>query len=157
MVDPVIIQITKRLRQIARALSKHSKFILEHHKITVPQLICLREIYEHGPIALSALSKIVLLNKSTVTGIVDRLEKSGLVRRTRISSDRRQIHVEITEKGSVFIQEAPTPMHDHFVQQVQALDKEEVQSLLSALEKIARLLGVEDEPSLIDPPKSAVM
>ncbi|MBW1822285.1 MAG: MarR family transcriptional regulator [Deltaproteobacteria bacterium] len=52
---------------------RHSKHLLEKYKITIPQLICLREIFQHGPISLSALTKIVFLNNSTVTGIVDRL------------------------------------------------------------------------------------
>ena len=41
-VEQVSMQIIMRLRQIIQEMSKHSKFILENHEITVPQLICLR-------------------------------------------------------------------------------------------------------------------
>ena len=107
-------------------MSKHSKFILENHEITVPQLICLREVYEHGPISIGALTKIVFLNNSTVTGIVDRLEKREFVRRTRISKDGRQVHVEITEPGIKFINRAPKPLQDQFLDRLTTLDEEKI-------------------------------
>jgi len=94
-------QIMILLRQIVQQLSKHSKHIQESYRITIPQLLCLNNVYEHGPITIGALTRLVYLNNSTVTGIVDRLENRNLVRRTRISKDRRQIHVEITEGGVV--------------------------------------------------------
>ncbi len=155
MVDPIVIHITKRLRQIARELDIHSKHIQETYKITVPQLICLREIYEHGPISLGALTKIVFLNSSTVTGIVDRLEKRNLVRRTRVSRDRRKIHVEITEEGMEFIKTAPTPLQDQFVERLQKLEDEEVQAILWAIERLVNLLSTSDEEEK-DPKKPVI-
>ncbi|SMC23104.1 DNA-binding transcriptional regulator, MarR family [Desulfacinum hydrothermale DSM 13146] len=151
MVDPTVVHITKRLRQIARELDIHSKHIQETYKITVPQLICLREIHEYGPISLGALTKIVFLNSSTVTGIVDRLEKRNLVRRTRVSKDRRKIHVEITEDGVEFIKNAPTPLQDTFVKRLQQLSEEEVQAILWAIERLVQLLtsdaeGIPEQP-----------
>jgi DNA-binding MarR family transcriptional regulator len=88
-----------RLRQILQELSKHSELILENFKISVPQLICLNEVFQNGPISIGALTKNVFLNNSTATGIIDRLEKRELVRRIRISKDRRQVHIEISEQG----------------------------------------------------------
>ena len=92
MTEQVSMQIIMRIRQIIQEMSKYSKYILENYKITVTQLICLQEVYKHGPISIGALTKIVFLNNSTVTGIVDRLEKREFVRRIRISKDRRQVH-----------------------------------------------------------------
>ena len=140
MEDPIVNDIVNRLRQIAHELDKHSKYIQENYKITVPQLICLRAIHEHGPIALGALTKRVFLNGSTVTGIVDRLERHNLVRRTRVSKDRRQIHVEITEEGVAFSNQAPTPFQQNFVKRLQELGDKQVQTILWATEKLVDLL-----------------
>jgi len=57
MPDQVGMQIMMRLRQIIQELSKHSKHIQENYKITVPQLLCLQEVYDHGPISIGALTK----------------------------------------------------------------------------------------------------
>ncbi|RKX74149.1 MAG: MarR family transcriptional regulator [Spirochaetes bacterium] len=144
MVDPTIIYITKCLRQIAHELSKHSKYIQENYNITVPQLVCLREIYERGPISLSDLTKSIFLNNSTVTGIVDRLEKQGLVRRTRTSRDRRQIHIEITDAGTTFLGNAPPPIQQNFIDGLNGLNEEEVKTILWAIEKLVDLITTDE-------------
>ncbi len=145
MVDPLFIHITKRLRQIAHEINKYSKHLQESHKITLPQIICLREIYEHGPISFSALTKLVALNNSTVTGIIDRLEKQNLVRRTRTSADRRQIHIEITEPGVRFLEEAPSPLKPEFIRGLNRLSEDEVDSILKALDSLTTLLQPDGE------------
>lgn len=152
MAEQISMQIIMRLRQILQEMSKHSKFILENHKITVPQLICLHEIYEHGPISIGALTKIVYLNNSTVTGIIDRLEKRELVRRTRISKDRRQVHVEITEPGIKFIDQAPKPIKDQFVDRIVSMDAEKIALILWSLEMLVVMLENRDSTMKIPTP-----
>jgi len=150
--EQISMQVIMRLRQILQEMSKHSKFILENHKITVPQLICLHEVYEHGPISFGALTKIVYLNNSTITGIIDRLEKRELVRRTRISKDRRQVHVEITDQGIKFINQAPKPIKDQFVDRIISLDEEKIALILWSLEMLVDMLGNEDSTIKIPTP-----
>lgn len=153
MGDPVH-QIMKGLRRIAHALSIHSKHIQETYHITTPQLICLHELSRQGPMPLGTLTGPLYLNNSTVTGIVDRLEKSGLVHRTRISADRRQIHVEITRQGRAFVQKAPAPFQQHFLDRLAAIDQREIDQLLWAIDRLAEMLEpeagrtdvAEDEP-----------
>ena len=152
MAEQISMQIIMRLRQILQEMSKHSKFILENHKVTVPQLICLHEVYEHGPISIGALTKIVYLNNSTVTGIIDRLEKRELVRRTRISKDRRQVHVEITDQGIKFISKAPKPIKDQFVDRIISLDEEKITLILWSLEMLVDMLGKKDSKMKIPTP-----
>ncbi|MBC8392655.1 MAG: MarR family transcriptional regulator [Deltaproteobacteria bacterium] len=156
MADEIGIQILMRLRQIIRELSKHSKHIQENFKITVPQLLCLQEVYDHGPISIGALTKIVFLNNSTVTGIVDRLEKRDLVKRARISKDRRQVHVEITDKGTHFIQNAPEPLQKRFIERLQKLDKEKVTLILWVLEILVDLLGPDKSMTEVPTPPAHV-
>ena len=143
LVEPVFIHITKRLRQIAHAINKHSKYLQERYNVTVPQIICLREIYEHGPISFSALTKIVALNNSTVTGIVDRLEKQDLVQRTRTSLDRRQIHIKITDKGVEFLQDIPPPISYRLIDGLKQYSDEEIRRIIWAIDQVALLLDTE--------------
>jgi DNA-binding MarR family transcriptional regulator len=141
MTEQVSMQIIMRIRQIIQQMSKYSKYILENYNITIPQLICLHEVYQHGPISIGALTKIVFLNNSTVTGIVDRLEKRELVRRVRISKDRRQVHIEITDQGIEFTKQAPKPLQDQFLDRLQALEEEKITLILWALEMLVDMLG----------------
>ena len=145
MLEQTDLQIIMRLRQIIQEMSRHSKHLLEKYKITIPQLICLREIFQHGPISLSALTKIVFLNNSTVTGIVDRLENRGFVQRTRISKDRRQVHAEITQKGIDFIENSPPPLRKTFFNRLAELEEEKITLILWSLEMLVDMLGPEKE------------
>jgi MarR family transcriptional regulator, lower aerobic nicotinate degradation pathway regulator len=49
--------------------------------------------------SMTALGAFLNLEKSSVTGLVDRAEERGLVKRTRPSSDRRAVHVALTARG----------------------------------------------------------
>jgi MarR family transcriptional regulator, organic hydroperoxide resistance regulator len=55
---------------------------------------------------MSELSQVLSLDNSTLTGLVDRLERSGFVKRNASTADRRASHVFITEKGSEEINRA---------------------------------------------------
>ena len=144
MLDPLFIHLTKKLREIARAFNKYSKFLQENHQITIPQVVCLREVHEHGPITLSALTNIVALNNSTVTGIVDRLEKQKLLVRTRTSADRRQIHLEMTEKGVEFLTTSPPPVPERLINGITRLSQADVDRIVWAVDQLAELLREAD-------------
>jgi len=144
--EQISIQIIMRLRQINQELSKHAKHIQNNFKITVPQLVCLNEVFEYGPISIGALSKIVFMNNSTVTRIVDILEKRDLVKRTRISDDRRKIHLEITDTGVEFIQNAPTPLQLRFFDRLKELDEKQISMILWSLEMLVDMLGDSMDP-----------
>jgi len=144
MAEQISMQIIMRIRQIIQHMSKYSKYIQENYKITVPQLICLHEVFQHGPISIGALTKIVFLNNSTVTGIVDRLENRELVQRVRISKDRRQVHLEITGQGVSFIKKAPKPLQDQFIERLRALDDDKTTMILWSLEMLVDMLGNKD-------------
>ena len=143
LVDPLFIHITKRLRHITHELDKYSKYLQEKHHVTIPQLITLREIYEHGPISLSELTKIVALNNSTITGIVDRLARQELVERTRTSRDRRRIDVVITEEGIEFLRRVPPPIPDSLLAGLEQMSQEESDRILWSIETILSLLHSE--------------
>ena len=141
MTEQVSMQIIMRIRQIIQEMSKYSKYILENYKVTVPQLICLHEVYQHGPISIGALTKIIFLNNSTVTGIADRLEKREFIKRVRISKDRRPVHLEVTEQGINFIKKAPKPLQDQFIDRLKGLDEEKITLILWSLEMLVDLFG----------------
>jgi DNA-binding MarR family transcriptional regulator len=140
LVDPLFISVTKRLRQIAHELDKHSKYLQEKYHVTVPQIITLREIYEHGPVSFSELTDIVSLNNSTVTGIVDRLERQNLVRRTRTAQDRRRIDVVITEEGIDFVKRIPPPIQESLITGLENMSAEQVETILWSIDTVLKLL-----------------
>jgi DNA-binding MarR family transcriptional regulator len=66
--------------------------------ITLPQIFVLDEIKD-GPKTIGEISRAVELSNSTVSGIVDRLERDKFVRRQRDQSDRRVVWVFLAEEA----------------------------------------------------------
>ncbi|WP_284646416.1 MarR family winged helix-turn-helix transcriptional regulator [Paenibacillus silviterrae] len=64
--------------------------------LTGPQMFVLRELFLGQPKTIGDLSKALELSNSTLTGIIDRLERDRLVERKRDEKDRRVIWIYIT-------------------------------------------------------------
>jgi len=60
----------------------------------------------NSPLSMNDLSKILHVENSTVTGLIDRLEKSNFVQRTPDFKDRRKWNVSITDNGIEEIERA---------------------------------------------------
>jgi len=131
------------LRQIIRGLDSHSRQITQNHGLTVPQIILMREMDHRPGISVGDLAREVSLSQATVTSIIDRLEHRELVTRTRGEKDKRTVHVELTEKGRSVLSSAPPLLHERFVSSFESLKEWEQSQVLSALERIADMMGVE--------------
>lgn len=82
-------------RRMKRALDSE----LNEHGVSSSQYTVLNALMENEGFSLSEVGRRVALDKPAVTGLVDRLEKSGLVERRRTSADRRVIQLFLTERG----------------------------------------------------------
>ena len=72
----------------------------ENFKITLPQFDVLSELERSGnPMTMSELSRELMVSNGNVTGVIDRLEKGGLVSRTRAEHDRRVQYIALTVEG----------------------------------------------------------
>ena len=58
----------------------------------------LKNLLERGPLPMIELANINMVTQGWVTGVVDKLEKNGFVRRERSSKDRRVINIEELEQ-----------------------------------------------------------
>ena len=68
--------------------------------ITLPQFDVLAELDAAGePQTMSALSRRLMVSNGNVTGVIDRLERADLVRRTPSAEDRRVQYIALTPKG----------------------------------------------------------
>lgn len=80
---------------------QHTKRLLEKNDlgITPGQLAVLYTLYKGDGILISELSKKIYLDNSTLTGLIDRMEKSELVARCNVPADRRSYNISLTAKG----------------------------------------------------------
>ena len=79
--------------------------LFARYDVTEQQWRVLRVIWMEGRTTAAELSERTLLSPPSLVGIIDRLEKKGLVSRIRSVSDRREIHVTATARGRVLQEE----------------------------------------------------
>ena len=132
------------LRQIIRATDLHSKQIFKRSGLTVPQIVVLQAISELGEVTTGQISKQVNLSQATVTTIIDRMERRGLVERYRSLTDRRIVHGKLTSKGHGVLKNAPALLHERFIAAFLALSPSKQQRIISTLNEVAEMLGAED-------------
>jgi DNA-binding MarR family transcriptional regulator len=63
-------------------------------------------VHEHGPLRVTALAEIALLDASTVSRHVSALEAAGHLARTGDPDDRRASRIAVTESGEALLREA---------------------------------------------------
>lgn len=146
-------RILRSLRRISRAIELHSKQLKSTHRLTAPQLICMRELREARFLTPSELAHAVSLSQATITGILDRLERRELVQRTRNPADKRRVIVELTEAGLAAVEAAPLPLHARFAKRLAALPADEQAQIEHVLGKIVQMMEAEDidaAPMLVD-------
>lgn len=90
-----------RLLGITRAGESHLReFLRVNHDTTLPRFDVMAALFRsRDPVTMSELSRMLLVSNGNATAVVDRLETDGLVRRIPSESDRRTIHVALTEAG----------------------------------------------------------
>ncbi len=141
--DPVK-EIVWLIRRLMQGNYLYNKELNKKYQVSAPQLSSLLALYENGPLPPSQIAKYIMVNSSTVTGIIDRLEQKSLVQRSRISTDRRVITVTLTDKGRELAENAPPPIQEKIVEGLQKLPPNEIEKIVQALTKLTYMLDVQD-------------
>jgi DNA-binding MarR family transcriptional regulator len=141
---PLEDQILAALRRISRSMDSRSRMLLLRHGLTGPQLTTLVAIARLQPVTAGRIAKEVHLGHSTVTGILDRLERRGWIGRTRGEQDRRNVNLYLTEAGRELLATAPSLMQDAFLQRLGELAEWERTQILATLQRVADMMEVTD-------------
>lgn len=110
-----------------------SNYNISYTKFNV--LVILFKAESEG-IMLSEIGDRLLVTKANITGLIDRLEKQGYVKRIRNGEDRRKIMAAITEKGRVFTQNVIESYKKWSDNILSNLKEDEKNQMINALKKI---------------------
>lgn len=132
------------LRKIMRATDMHSQKLMKESGLTAPQLLVLQAIDKEVMPSTSLLARHIAVSQATMTRIVDRLERAGLVKREKSTADKRVIHVGLTKLGRTKLDSAPEPLQAEFLREFRKLEGWEQQMLKSSLMRIAKMMDAEN-------------
>lgn len=144
------------LRRIIRSIDQHNKQLGRRYELTVPQLVCLRQLLVDGEMTPGRLAKAVYLSQATVTGIIDRLLDKGLVSRERSTQDRRKILVRLTDEGIQMANEMPWPLQERFSKSLAGLKLEEIEQIDTMLKRLVKMMEAPPLPVWAYGPSEAV-
>lgn len=136
------------LRKIIQSIDMHSRLLVREVGLTGPQLIILQQVCTSGEITASQIAKAISLSQATVTGILERLEARGFIRRTRDERDRRRVNVTCTEEGRSLMRVSPPLMHRNFIDQFAGLREWEQTMILCSLQRLVALLDARQLPAV---------
>jgi DNA-binding MarR family transcriptional regulator len=126
-----IIYLYTESRRITKELARRAD-------LTGPQLTVVKMLEQIGELSLSDLSERIRAQNSTVTGIIDRMEREGLVVRERSKEDRRVVFIRLTTKGKKLAEDLPVETWEIFHDALESLTASEVRDLVRILGKLAR-------------------
>ena len=145
--DRVTHHVLMALRRIIRTIDLHSRTLEQRFGLTGPQILVLREVNRQGACSVGELARAAHLSQATITGIVDRLERKGIVRRRRSTKDKRRVLVRTTAAGQAVLDAAPPLIQDSFTAAFRELPHAEQHQILASLERLVALFEARSLPA----------
>lgn len=124
------------LTSTARRASKFWKQSVVELEVTGVQGLVLNALYDEDQISSVQLGQHVQLDSATMTGVLDRLEKSDFIRRTTDVQDRRAVRIMLTTKGKDVTEKLQQRMVEANQEYTKNLSIEELQTLRALLTKL---------------------
>ena len=131
------------LRRIIRATDLHSRK-LGKKTADDTQLVIIQAVGNLKDPTVSDIAKAVSLSLATVTTILNRLERKGVINRARSSVDRRRVIVTLTKDGQSLKSSAPKPLQDSFVDRFSRLESWEQHLIVASLERVAAMMDADE-------------
>jgi homoprotocatechuate degradation regulator HpaR len=129
------------LLQAREAVMLHTRPSLREHGLSDQQWRVLRVLGEHGAVETGRVGREAYIIGPSLTGVLSRMERDGLVRRERDAADQRRTVVEATAKGRKLVDKLSTTIEMHYQWLEQSLGKQKLAQLYSLLDELIELEG----------------
>nr|WP_319569484.1 MarR family transcriptional regulator [uncultured Draconibacterium sp.] len=134
-----------KIRKIVRSVDIESKKIQKEHGVSIPQVLCLNFLRESNNYQTTQgeLRKFLSLNPSTVSGIINRLEKKGYLARLPKTGDKRVVNIALTSSGDQLLSAMPSLLHEQLSEKLLQLSDNELEVVEAGLNMLVKILDIE--------------
>lgn len=129
-------QVGYYLRRIFRCLDRDLAFLLSQEGLTFPQMVVLRYIRAKDGTTLAELAETLQWAASTLSGIISRLERDGLITRQPDPADLRIYRLRITAKAKAILGKTYRTYNDHLGCILAHFSPREIEVLLTSLRRL---------------------
>jgi DNA-binding MarR family transcriptional regulator len=144
--ESMVAEIMDNIRRVFQVVNEQSKKVERETGLTGPQVWAIKVISEFAPLRVSDLAKKMYLHPATTVGILDRLEKRGLIARTRSSGDRRVVDVTLTDEGRTFVESSPEVASNKITHGLESHDMSELTIIYQGLDRLTQILDATGLP-----------
>lgn len=138
-------EILIKIRKIVRSIDIESKKIQKEYGVSIPQVLCLSFLREspNYQATQAEIRKFVNLNSSTVSGIINRLEKKGYLARLPKVGDKRVANIVLTSSGDELLNTIPPLLHEQLSERLQKLNEDDLLKVEEGLDRLVSLLDID--------------
>lgn len=136
--DPSAVKACLHLLRYGSDLLAAFEIMLSRHGLSQGRFLALIVMYRtpEEPISPSQLAAKVGVTRATMTGLVDGLEKEGLVERQESAEDRRKIGIRLTDKGGKVLERMLPDYYRRIAKLMENLSPAEREEMVTLLGKI---------------------
>jgi homoprotocatechuate degradation regulator HpaR len=127
------------LLQAREAVMAHNRPWLREHGLSDQQWRVLRVLGEHGTVETGRVAREAFILGPSLTGVLARMERDGLVRRERDPGDQRRSVVEATPKGLKLVQRLSRTIEEHYGWMEKSIGKQKLAELYGLLDEVIEL------------------
>jgi DNA-binding MarR family transcriptional regulator len=135
------------IRRILHALRTSARKAEARAGITGAQLFVLQSLGEAPAASLNELAARTLTHQSTVSVVVDRLVRRGLVIKRRAQEDARRVELRLSPRGRALVRRAPQVAQARLIDGLRALPRSEARELARLLRQLLRTMRATREPA----------
>jgi MarR family transcriptional regulator, transcriptional regulator for hemolysin len=135
--ETTVLYVIDQTTKIAKQYSQR-EFDLLGIGITVEQWILLKVVEEKSGLSQNELAKETNRDPASITRTLDLLQKKGLIIREAIADNRRQYNIMLSQDGIAFVKQNMPLINDMRNISIKGFTKEEVDSLISMLNRIQK-------------------
>lgn len=141
----------KRFRLIFRAVQQHSQWVESCCGVTCAQLWAMSELAIKPGLRVTDLAKSMSVHQTTISNLLVKLEKKGLIRRERSDPDRRVVCLYLTAEGQELLARAPGPRRGLLQQSLFGLPEPVLASLVQNLDALVEAIQIKDTEAAMQP------
>ena len=133
------------LLQAREAVMAHTRPSLRGHGLSDQQWRVLRVLGENGTVETGRVAREAFILGPSLTGVLARMERDGLVRRERDPADQRRTVVDATAKGKRLVEKLSHTVEAHYAWMEASLGKPKLAQLYKLLDEVIALEGTSPE------------
>ena len=124
------------LMKATRIIEDGLKKDISTYGINLSEFAVLEALYHKGELTVQQICQKVLINSGSMTYVIDKLVKKGLLNRKTSAGDRRVYYIQLTNEGRTFMDDI-FPKHEAFISDIfSSLSEEEQEQFITMMKKV---------------------